>query len=97
MASGTVSVETRQRDERTRLDGACVFLAGFGDGKAKADARSRLEALGARVVDVPFGNVTVCVVPDEQPDTPIDARLAVRSVPVVLLSRALGGARPGSP
>jgi hypothetical protein len=67
----------------------CVFLAGFDDAAAQRAAREQVAALGARVVDAPFGNVDVVVVPDDCPDAPVDARLVVRSVPIVPLSRAL--------
>src|SRR5579859_1059674 len=86
-------VAQAERRLRPRLDGACVFLAGFDSGAAKSAARARLEAAGARVVDAPFGNVDICVVPDERPDAPVDARLVVRSIPIVPLSRALGSGR----
>lgn len=82
-------VAAAERRLRPRLEGMCVFLAGFDDAGARRAARERVEALGARVVDAPFGNVDVVVVPDERPDAPVDARLVVRSVPIVPLSRAL--------
>ncbi len=73
-----------------RLEGLCVYLAGFDD---RAEARDRLTAMGARVVDAPFGAVDLCVVPDDKAaDPPVDPRLMVRSVPVFSLSRVLQGA-----
>jgi hypothetical protein len=78
-----------ERRLRPRLAGMCVFLAGFADASARRAAREQVEAHGARVVDAPFGNVDVVVVPDDRPDAPVDARLVVRSVPIVPLSRAL--------
>jgi tetratricopeptide (TPR) repeat protein len=81
-------LDEAERRLRPRLDGRCVLLAGFTDRSAP---RAALEALGARVVDAPFGRVDVCVVPDEEVGVPIDPRLVVRSVPVVTLSRALRG------
>jgi hypothetical protein len=86
-------IASAERRLRPRLDGACVFLTGFDAGAARQAARVRIEAAGARVVDAPFGNVDLCVVPDERPDAPVDARLVVRSVPIVTLTRALGGGR----
>jgi tetratricopeptide (TPR) repeat protein len=78
-----------ERRLHPRLEGLCVYLAGFED---RAEARASLEALGARVLDAPFGKVDLCVVPDDLPGAPIDARLVVKSVPVLPLSRALHGA-----
>ncbi len=82
-------LDEAERRLRPRMEGLCVYLAGFED---RALARAQLEAQGARVVDAPFGKVDLCVVPDERPDARIDARLVVRSVPVLPLSRALHGA-----
>ena len=81
-----------ERRLRPRLDGTCIFVTGFEDRRAAVEALEALEAQGARVVDAPFGRVDLCVVPDERPDAPVDARLVVRSVPVLPLSRALHGA-----
>lgn len=87
-------VQELERRLVPRLDGLCVYLAGFGDA-ARTGARHQLTELGARVVDAPFGAVDLCVVPDDHPaDAPVDPRLVVRSVPVFPLSRVLRGAPP---
>jgi tetratricopeptide (TPR) repeat protein len=87
-------VDDAERRLLPRLEGRCVYLCGFEDlpdASRAHDARAALEARGARVVDAPFGNVDLCVVPDERPGAPVDPRLVVKSVPVVSLSRALRG------
>jgi tetratricopeptide (TPR) repeat protein len=84
-------IDAAERRICPRLEGRCIYLAGFRDASS---ARRALEGLGARVVDAPFGKVDLCVVPDEEPDLPVDASLVVRSVPKLALSRALRGAGP---